>query len=181
MALKEKVPLRVALRKNTNVKSAGYQKWYAEVVLRQGLTQRGLIDHILEHIPGVPKSQITTVIATVAQCLPELVGQGISVKLDGIGVFYPTVNAQKLPAEAPGGPKSYTKTQEQMANDVIQPADVVRGIRFRFRPDSTRLDNLTSKKFKDKTSIELAGVFVNNGVGFNTVLVPREDYLKSLI
>lgn len=160
MALKQNVQLRIGLRQNKNVKSTGYNKWYGEVVLRQGLTQRGFIKHIMEHIPGITEAMTTAVIETVAQCIPELVGQGTSVKLDGIGVFYPTLNSQAYTDKA-GVKHIYTKTEQQLLKDVIQPSEVVRGVRFRFKPDSTKLDNLTSKAFKKKTSIELAGVIKN--------------------
>lgn len=49
-------------------------------------------------------------------------------------------------------------TQATLEEQQPNPADVVRGIRFCFRPDSTRLDNLTSKALKKKTSIELMGI-----------------------
>lgn len=166
MALKQNVQLRIALRKNSNVKSTGYNKWYGEVVLRQGLTQRGFIKHIMQHIPGISEAMTTAVLETVAQCIPELVGQGVSVKLDGIGVFYPTLNSQKY-TDKEGVVHDYSKTEQQIANTVIQPSEVVRGVRFRFKPDSTKLDNLTSKAFKKMSSIELVGVFKNvlNGTG----------------
>ena len=159
MALKNNVQLRIGLRQNKNVKSTGYNKWYGEVVLRQGLTQRGFIKHIMEHIPGITEAMTTAVLETIAQCIPELVGQGVSVKLDGIGVFYPTLNSQKY-TDKNGVVHDYSKTEQQMLHDVIQPSEVVRGVRFRFKPDSTKLDNLTSKAFKKKTAIEVAGVFV---------------------
>lgn len=184
MALKNNVQLRIGLRQNKNVKSTGYNKWYGEVVLRQGLTQRGFIKHIMEHIPGITEAMTTAVLETIAQCIPELVGQGISVKLDGIGVFYPTLNSQRY-TDKDGVVHDYSKTEQQMINDAIQPSEVVRGVRFRFKPDSTKLDNLTSKAFKKQTSLELAGVFTSveipadgGSVPIEKQLIPMETYRK---
>lgn len=159
MALKNDRALRIALRQNKNVKSTGYNKWYAEVVLRDGYTQRGFINHIMQHIPGVTRAQVESVLQSVAQCLPELVGQGVSVKLDGIGVFFPTLNCSKKLDKQGHVVKSYTFTKDQIVEQTPSPQEAVRGVRFRFRPDSSKLDNLTSKAMKDKTYLELMGYF----------------------
>ena len=151
MAIKRKLPLRVALRQNTNVKSAGYNKFYAEVVLRQGLTQDGLIDHITAHIPGVTRSMTTAVIETLATCIPELISQGNSVKLDGIGTFSPTIES------------SQGLTVNQMKKQIPSSVTVVHGVHIRFRPDGTKLCNITSKQLRKKTAIELMGFVGSQG------------------
>lgn len=168
MSLKHKLPLKVALRKNTNVKSAGYNKYYGSVVEREGLTQRGLIKHITSHIPGISEAMTAAVISQLSQCIPELVAQGVSVKLDGIGIFYPTI------ANGVG------KTDAQMVAG-LQPNDFVTGVRFRFRPDSTKLDSLTAKSLRKKTSVELAGIFttVSSGGENFDVIQPMEEWAKS--
>lgn len=145
MAIKRKLPLRVALRKNTNIKSAGYNKYYAQVVLRQGLTQDGLIDHITAHIPGVTRSMTTAVIETLATCIPELIAQGNSVKLDGIGTFYPTIESTEG--------MTVSKMKVQIPTSTL----VVHGVHIRFRPDGTKLSDITSKKLRKQTAIELMG------------------------
>lgn len=154
MALKEKVPLRVALRKNKNVKSTGFNKYYGEIVLRQGLTQRGLVDHIMAHIPGITKTMVNTVLETVTNCIPELVSQGVSVKLDGIGVFYPTVSSKGAV-----NPKDLN-----VQNDIT-------GVRMRFRPDTTKLDNISSKVLLSEAFVKLEGVKTGDSI------VSVKDYL----
>jgi nucleoid DNA-binding protein len=140
--LKQNLSIYLGLRKNTNIKSAAYTKWFAEVVNREGLTQRALIEHIAGHVESVPKPLVAAVINQLSQCVPELMSQGVSVKLDGIGVFYPTVNSRGV-----SNPTSYN-----VATDV-------KGVRMRLRPDTSKFDDLSSANFKQKCSFEIAGVF----------------------
>ena len=170
MALERKQKLFIGLRKNTNVKSAGYNKYYGSVVLREGLTQRGFIQHVTAHIPGITESMTAAVLETVVKCIPELVAQGVSVKLNGIGIFYPTIaNPYK------------GLTLADMKKDAPTANMVINGLRLRFRPDSTKLDNLTSKALRDKTAISLAGVYTTVKVGEENVevLLPMDEYKRA--
>ena len=142
MALRENLVLHYGMRQNKNRKSAAYQNFYAEVVQREGLNQRGFIDHVAKHVIGVPRPLVAAVIGQISQCIPELLSQGVSVKIDGLGVFYPTIASKGVT-----DPLKYS------------PATDVKGVRMRFRPDSTMDDNLTAFEFKRKASPELAGVF----------------------
>lgn len=131
MALRENINLRLGMRKNTNVKSANYNKYQATIAKRNGsLTQRGFIDHVASHVLGIPRQIVSAVITQLSQCIPELVSQGVSVKLDGIGVFYPTVASKGV----------------SRVDNFATESDI-KGVRFRFKPDSTKLDNLTSAAF----------------------------------
>lgn len=136
MALNQNLQIRLGMRKNTNVKSTGYNKYYAAIAYRNGgLTQRGFIDHVAEHCISVPRAQVSAVITQLSECIPELISQGVSVKLDGIGIFYPTVAS-----------KGAAKPEDFNTNTDIK------GVRMRFRPDGTKLDDLTSEAFMDKFS-----------------------------
>ncbi len=140
--LRENLVLHYGMRKNNNRKSAGYGNFYSEVVQREGLSQRGFIDHVAKHVIGVPRPLVAAVIGQISQCIPELLSQGVSVKIDKLGVFYPTLHSRGA-----DDPLKYN------------PATDVLGVRMRFRPDSTMDDNLTAYEFKRKASPELAGVF----------------------
>ena len=83
------------------------------------------------------KSDVLAMLAKLSECIPELVAQGYSVKLDGIGVFYPVIANKK------GGADSV---------EDFTVAKNIDGVRFRFKPDSTDLDNLTSKAFGKKVA-----------------------------
>lgn len=170
MALERKQKLFIGLRKNINVKSAGYNKYYGTVVQREGLTQRGFISHVTAHIPGITESMTAAVLETVVKCIPELVAQGVSVKLNGIGIFYPTI----------ANPQGGLKLAEMKAG-APSAATVVNGLRLRFRPDSTKLDNLTSKSLRDKTAISLAGVYTTVTASGKQVevLLPMDEYKRA--
>lgn len=144
MALNQNIKIRLGMRKNTNVKSTGYGKYYVAIAKRNGgLTQRGFIDHVAEHVAGVPRPMVAAVINQLSDCIPELVKQGVSVKLDGIGIFYPTIASAGV-----ADPFTYDTSKH------------VLGVRIRFKPDSTKLDDLTSISFmENKTDLSVEFVW----------------------
>ena len=124
------------LRKFKNARSSSNNRWFAYVNKTGLLTTRGLANHMIEH--GMTnKAEVLAMLAKLSECIPELVAQGYSVKLDGIGIFYPTIANVKGGAESPAEFNLSTN---------------VKGVRFKFRPDSTDLDDLTTKAFGKKVS-----------------------------
>ena len=124
------------LKQFNNDQSPVNGRWFAYVNRPGILSTRGLANHMVEH--GMTnKADVLAMLAKLSECIPELVAQGYSVKLDGIGVFYPVIANRKGGAASPGE---------------LSVADNVQGVRFRFKPDSTDLDNLTSKTFGKKVS-----------------------------
>ena len=124
------------LKQFNNDQSPVNGRWFAYVNRPGILSTRGLANHMVEH--GMTnKADVLAMLAKLSECIPELVAQGYSVKLDGIGVFYPVIANRKGGAATPGE---------------FSVADNVQGVRFRFKPDSTDLDNLTSKTFGRKVS-----------------------------
>jgi len=124
------------LRKFKNARSSSNNRWFAYVNKTGLLTTRGLANHMIEH--GMTnKAEVLAMLAKLSECIPELVAQGYSVKLDGIGIFYPTIANVKGGAESPA--------EFNLATNV-------KGVRFKFRPDSTDLDDLTTKAFGKKVS-----------------------------
>ena len=124
------------LKQFNNDQSPVNGRWFAYVNRPGILSTRGLANHMVEH--GMTnKADVLAMLAKLSECIPELVAQGYSVKLDGIGVFYPVIANRKGGAATPGE---------------FSVADNVQGVRFRFKPDSTDLDNLTSKTFGKKVS-----------------------------
>ena len=117
------------LKQFNNDQSPVNGRWFAYVNRPGILSTRGLANHMVEH--GMTnKADVLAMLAKLSECIPELVAQGYSVKLDGIG-------NRKGGAANPGE---------------FSVADNVQGVRFRFKPDSTDLDNLTSKTFGKKVS-----------------------------
>ena len=124
------------LRKFKNARSSANNRWFAYVNRTGILSTRGLANHMIEH-GMTSKADVLAMLAKLSECIPELVAQGYSVKLDGIGIFYPVIANVKGGAETEA---DFTVSQN------------IKGVRFRFKPDSTDLDDLTTKAFGKKVT-----------------------------
>ena len=131
-----KISMAINYRKNKSTRLSSGGKYYAEVDRQKTLSTRGLAQHLKDHNCMVGRDAIMAVLIKLSECLPELVAQGVGVKLDGLGIFYPSVLNEK------GG-----ATEAQMLDKTFNPTTIIRGIRLRFTPDSSELDNLTSRQF----------------------------------
>ena len=125
------------LRKFKNARSSANNRWFPYVKRVGTLSTRGLAQHRIEHGLVSNRAEVESILVKLSECIPELVAQGYGVKLDGIGIFYPSI------ANVKGGAESvydFNLTQN------------IKGVRFRFTPDSTDLDDLTSKAFGKKVT-----------------------------
>ena len=141
--------LKLQMRPNVDAKSANYGKYYAEVANGETLTQRGFINHLIEHGLSYPRAIVEGVVTQISHCVPELVAHGVGVKLDGLGIFYPTVENRK------GG-----VTYADLKAGGVDPNELVKGVHFRFQPDDSKLDKVTSRAFKEKCILTIAQVIV---------------------
>lgn len=150
---RNQIAIRMGMKKNTNTKSPAYGKYYAEVINNETLSTRGLLEHIMSHGLGYPRSIVQGVLAQIAECLTELILQGQPVKLDGFGTF-------KLYAKA-GAPAGHANgaTLNDMKEN-FQVSDWVDGLRLVVIPDNTELDKLTSTANLDRAALTLEGVIV---------------------
>ena len=126
------------LRQNTNPTSKVFNRWFAYVDRQGTLSTRGLAQHMIEHGLVADRSEVEQIITKLSECVPELVAMGYGVKLNSIGIFYPTVANKK------GGAASVTEFSQSQN---------IKGIHFRFLPDSTDLDDLTSKAFRKRVTL----------------------------
>jgi len=92
---------------------------------------------MIEHGMLASRGDVESFLVKLSECIPELVSQGYGVKLNGLGIFYPTI-ANKKGGVASVEDFSVTKN--------------IKGVRFRFKPDSSDLDDLTTKAFGKKVS-----------------------------
>ena len=138
-----KTVLHVDLVKNSNQKSDNFGRYYGRAVHTQTLSTRALANHIAAHNTVFGREVIEGVLIKFSECIPELVSQGIGVKLDGLGSFYPTLKNIKTGVASP---------KDFNADTCIE------GVHVRFRPDGTDLDNLTLKAFKEKTQLRARNV-----------------------
>ena len=137
MATKNTLTMGYVLKQVKNVKSPVKDRWFAHVDRQGTLSTRGLAQHMIEHGLVGNRAEVESILIKLSECIPELVGQGYGVKLDSIGIFYPSIANKKGGAESVA---DFSVTQN------------IEGVRFRFRPDSTNLDDLTTKSFGKQVS-----------------------------
>ena len=125
------------LKKFKNARSSANNRWFAYVNKVGTLSTRGLAQHMIEHGLIGNRAEVEAMLTKLSECIPELVAQGYGVKLEGIGIFYPTIANEKGGAET-----VYDFNVSQN----------IKGVHFRFRPDSTNLDDLTTKAFGKKVT-----------------------------
>ena len=135
--MKNTLTMGYVLRKNNNSKSSVVNRWFAHVDSQGTLSTRGLAQHMVEHGIIGNRGDAESFLAKLSECIPELVAQGYGVKLNGLGIFYPTI------ANAKGGAESVEK---------FSITKNIKGVRFRFKADSSDLDDLTTKAFGKKVS-----------------------------
>ncbi len=154
----EKIALGINLRQNKNSRNAGFGKFYPVVDQQKTLSLRGFAEHMASHGSLYSRGVVEGVLNQICECLPELVAQGVPVKLGSLGTFFPTAQVEKNAAV--GG-------YDEMEG--LNPATIVKGIRIRFRPDSTKLDNICGPKFKDRCSLELRNIVDTQSVSLGGV------------
>lgn len=142
---KNQVPIRLAWRENKNEKSTGYGKYYLEVMNGQTISTRALMDHIMSHGLGIPRSILQAALTQLVECLVEFISQGTPVKLDGFGTI-------KLNARSKG------VTEAKLKQGGVNPRDILSGLALVVIPDSTELDKLTSPANLAACGLETAGV-----------------------
>ena len=103
--------------------------------------------HMTDHGSVYGRDLLEGVLIKITECLPELVSQGIPVQLGGLGTFYPTAQVKKDAAVA------------SIADmDGLNPNDIVEAIHIRFLPDTSKLDNISGKAFKEACALELRNI-----------------------
>jgi hypothetical protein len=143
----EKIAMGINLRQNKNERSGGYGKYYPEVDRQKTLSLRGFAEHIESHGSLVQRDVIEAVLNKIVVCLPELVAQGVPVQLGSLGTFYPTAKVVKGAGVGSIGEM-----------EGLNPDSIVQGIRLRFKPDASKLDNLCGPAFKKNCSLELRNI-----------------------
>lgn len=138
---KHDVEMRVNLRANTNSKSEQYGHLYPYLDRLSTLDTRGVCDFLLTKNTVYGRDVIEGVLTLFSQCVPDMLSFGVAIQLTGLGTFYPSLTS------TPFGAASLDAAR-QMGVDQI-----VKGVHVRFLPDSTKLDNITSKKFKERCNL----------------------------
>ena len=137
----------INIRKNLNSNNAGYGKFYPKAVEKDTITLRGLAKHMAEHQCVYSRDVIEGVLIKMASCMIELIAQGNPVKIDGLGIFWPTVESTK---------EGITKAD--LLDGKWNANTYVKGVHIRFRPEGASDDDITSRTFKDQCSLSTYGV-----------------------
>ncbi|MBO5548302.1 MAG: hypothetical protein J5954_01555 [Prevotella sp.] len=141
----KKIPYQYYLRqdKSSNPRKSG--KYYAKRFNPTVLGTRGLAEHMIGHGLIAERSEVEDVLNALQTCIPELLQQGMNVKLQGLGTFRATLSSR--------GAESA---------DAYSVQKHVKGIHMRFIPDQTDLDKKTAKTFKSQCSLTCVG-YDNDG------------------
>jgi hypothetical protein len=127
----------INLRQNKNSKNSGYGKYYPEVDVQETLTLKGFAKHMSDHGSIYSLDLLEGVLKKITQCLPELISQGVPIRLDPLGTFTPTCSVDK----------PLNSIAEMEGAD---PNEVVKGVHIRFLPYGVEDDNITSRRFKQE-------------------------------
>ena len=129
--------LGINLRQNKNARNTGFGKFYPEVDTQTTLSLRGFAKHMSDHGSIYSLDIIEGVLKKITQCLPELLSQGVPVRLEPLGTFLPTCDVEKPILNIP-------------AMENADPNEVVKGVHIRFLPYGVEDDNITSRRFKQE-------------------------------
>ena len=143
----KKIEMQYNLRQLNNENNNAHLLWFPKAVRRSTLNLRGLSDHISDHGSIYTRDVVLGVLSKFTSCLIELVEEGVAVKLDGLGTFYPTLEAKG--AETPVG---------------YNIEEYLKGVHVRFTPEGCEDDNITSREMKNRVSLKQNMIFDLNGV-----------------
>ena len=92
--------LELNLTKNTNEKIEGtLGKYYARVEYKGTLSKADLAEHMPEHTAIYSQGLVEGILTDAAKCIRELALQGFVVKIDNLGLFKASVDANGLTLE----------------------------------------------------------------------------------
>ena len=137
----------INIRQNDNTFNSGYGKYYPKAKEKQTISLRGLCDHMAGHNCIYGRDVIEGVIIKMSSCIVELLSQGNPVKIDGLGIFVPKVQATKSGI-----------SKEDLLAGKWNASTYVKGIHIRFRPEGTGDEDITSRRFKEQCALSTFGV-----------------------
>lgn len=149
---KNQIPFQYFLKQDTSSNPKKSGKYYGRRFNPTVLGTRGLAEHMISHGVIAERSEVEDVLNALPTCIPELLKQGMNVKLTGLGSFRIT-----LTSKGAASIEAYSVQKH------------VKGANMRFVPDSTSLDNKTRKAFRDQCSLECVGYEVVTTEGNKTI------------
>ena len=123
------------LKQNNNTDAKVYGKWFALAKSVETMNTRKLATHISEHGSLYTPDVVFGVLEKFRSCLLEMLLESKRVKIDGLGIFYTTLENEK------GG--AATK-------DEFNPTKNLKALHIRFLPDQEAETNISSREFIKK-------------------------------
>ena len=118
-----------------------------EIPCREVLDLEKFTKHMAEHQCVYSRDIIEGVLIKMASCMIELIAQGNPVKIDGLGIFWPTVESTKEGI-----------TRAALLEGKWNANTYVKAVHIRFRPEGVADDNITSRSFKEQCALATYGV-----------------------
>ena len=132
------------LKQNKVTSSKIYGKWFAQGKTIETLNTRKLANHIEEHGSIYTPDVVFGVLEKFRSCLLEMLLESKRVKIDGLGIFFTTLENEK------GG----AKTKEDFS-----PQKNLKALHIRFLPDQVAETNISSREFIKKAEFVNAEAF----------------------
>ena len=132
------------VRQNKNAKSSIKGKWFAHSKSVETMNTRKLAKHISEHGSVYTTDVVFGVLEKFRSCLLEMLLNSKRVKIDGLGIFFTT-----LENEAGGAAKK----------EDFSPQKNLKGLHIRFLPDQMAETNISSREFIKKAEFVNAEAF----------------------
>ena len=132
------------LKQNKVTSSKIYGKWFAQGKTIETLNTRKMANHIAEHGSIYTPDVVFGVLEKFRSCLLEMLLESKRVKIDGLGIFFTTLENEK------GG----AKTKEDFS-----PQKNLKALHIRFLPDSSTETDISSREFIKKAEFVNAETF----------------------
>ena len=133
------------LLKQNNIKNSKiYGKWFAHGKTIETLNTRKMANHIAEHGSIYTPDVVFGVLEKFRSCLLEMLLNSKRVKIDGLGIFFTTLENTE------GGAES---------KDKFLPQKNLKGLHIRFLPDSSTETDISSREFIKKAEFVNAETF----------------------
>ena len=144
------------LKQNKAQGSKIYGKWFAHGKTIETLNTRKMATHIAEHGSIYTPDVVFGVLEKFRSCLLEMLLNSKRVKIDGLGIFYTTLENEKGGADQ---------------KDDFNPTKNLKALHIRFLPDQEAETNISSREFIKKAEFvnaeALAGQLLESGSGDN--------------
>ena len=135
------------LLKQNNIKNSKiFGKWFAHGKTIETLNTRKLANHIAEHGSIYTPNVVFGVLEKFRSCLLEMLLESKRVKIDGLGIFFTTLENEK------GGAAK---------KEDFTPQKNLKALHIRFLPDQVAETNISSREFIKKAEFVNAEAFAD--------------------